>query len=117
MEPEFDENDIHAGPDATLGGYFREHKRPPAFEGPDGDPYTVSVETEKTPDLRTPWDGYLVFPRWAATGVGVVGHVETETLVRARTRDEAEARLGELPLVRVKRLLDEAVARSHAQAE
>jgi hypothetical protein len=111
MGSDFGANDIHAGPDATLGGYLREHRRPPAFEGPDGDPYTVSLEAEKTPDLRAPWEGYLVFPRWAATGVGVVGHIETPTLVRGRTEDEAKAALGALPLVHVKALLDEAVRR------
>jgi hypothetical protein len=117
MEPDLHDDDIHAGPDVTLGGYFREHRRPPGFEGPDGDPYTVSMEAEKTPDLRAPWEGYLVFPRWAATGVGVVGHVETATLVRARTRDEALAALGDLPLLRVKALLDDAVHRSRPARE
>jgi len=114
MVSDFADDDIHAGPDATLGGYLREHRRPPAFEGSDGDPYTVSLEAEKTPDLRAPWEGYLVFPRWAATGVGVVGHVETGTLVRGRTQEEAIAALGDLPLLRVKALLDEAVARQQA---
>ncbi len=109
MESDFLEDDVHAGPDVTLGGYVREHRRPPGFEGPDGDPYTVSMEAEKTPDLRAPWEGYLVFLRWAGTGVGIVGHVETATVVRARTREEVLAALGALPLLRVKALLDEAV--------
>ena len=74
--------------DATLGGYFRRHDRPPAFEGPDGHPYTVSLETEKTGNLRAPYQGYLVFPRWAETGVGIVGHVETPTLVLRAARSE-----------------------------
>jgi hypothetical protein len=104
--------DVHASPDATLGGYFKEHDRPPGFEGTDGEPYTVSPEVEMTPDLEAPFEGYLVFPRWAVTGLGVIGHVETATLVRGRTRDEALERLGELPLLRVKQLLDEAIARA-----
>ena len=37
--------------DATLGGYFSVHDRPPAYDGPDGHPYTVSLEVEKTPNL------------------------------------------------------------------
>lgn len=101
--------DLHGSPDATLGGYIRTHDRPPAFEGVDGQPYTVSPEVEKTGQLPTPYEGYLVFPRWAETGLGVVGHVETPTLVVARTRDEAEGALGELPLVHLKALLDEAI--------
>ncbi len=99
-------------PDATLGGYFEHHDRPPAFEGPDGEPYTVSPEVEKTGDLAAPYHGYLVFPRWAATGLGVVDHVESPTLIRARTPEEARKRLGELPLREVKEHLDRAVTRS-----
>ena len=75
-----DDTDIHGPPDATLGGYFRTHDRPPGFEGVDGYPYTVSIEVERTADLRAPWEGYLVFPRWARTGLGIEGHVETPTL-------------------------------------
>lgn len=50
-------------PDATLGGYLEVHNRPPAFEGEDGQPYTVSIEVEKSANLRAPWVAYLVFPR------------------------------------------------------
>lgn len=102
-------DDVHGSDDATLAGYFRVHERPPAFEGPDGDPYTVSPEAEKTPDLRAPWEGYLVFPRWAATGVGVVGHVETPTLVRGRSRDEVLREMGALSLMEVQNHLHQAV--------
>jgi hypothetical protein len=84
--------------DTTLGGYFRVHDRPPAFEGPDGHPYTVSVEVEKVPDLRTPYEGYLVFPRWAQNGLGIVGHVTTPTLWRGRSADEVRWTAGETPL-------------------
>ena len=99
------------GDDGTLAGYFRVHDRPPAFEGSDGHPYTVSVETEKTGNLRAPYQGFLVFPRWAQTGVGIVGHVETGTLLEGGSAKDVEERLGELTLLEVKRLLDEAVAR------
>lgn len=104
--------DIHGSPDATLGGYVREHSRPPAFEGADGEPYTVSVEVEKTGNLLAPYQGYLVFPRWAATGLGVVGHVETPTLLTGKKREQVERQLGELPLVQVKVLLDQAIENS-----
>ena len=62
--------DADALADSTLGGYLAHHVRPPAFEGLDGHPYTVSPEVEKTPDLTAPFSGYLVFPRWADTGAG-----------------------------------------------
>ena len=99
------------GDDSTLGGYFAVHERPPAFAGVDGHPYSVSLETEKTSNLRAPYAGYIVFPRWAQTGVGIVGHVETPTLVECASHDEAIRRLGELTLLDVQRLLTEAIAR------
>jgi hypothetical protein len=100
--------------DATLAGYLRVHDRPPAYEGSDGHPYTVSIETEKTADLRAPWVGYLVFPRWAQTGVGIVGHVETGDLVRDGSREAVTEALGRLTLHRVQELLEEAIARARA---
>jgi hypothetical protein len=101
--------------DSTLAGYLDVHDRPPAYEGPDGHPYTVSLEVEKTSNLRAPYLGYLVFPRWAATGVGIVGHVETPTLVESATPDEALERLGALTLIEVQQLLGEAVERRHRE--
>lgn len=98
--------------DTTLGGYFRVHDRPPAYEGSDGHPYTVSLETERTGNLEAPYNGYLVFPRWARTGVGIVGHVETPTLVRGASGDDVAAQLGALTLFDVQDLLEAAIRRS-----
>jgi len=106
-----DDGEIHGSEDSTLGGYFRVHDRPPAYEGTDGHPYTVSVEVEKTPDLRAPWVGFLVFPKWARNGLGVVGHVETPTLWSGRGEDEVRKEAGLASLEQVKRWLDEAIAR------
>lgn len=106
------------GPDdGTLGGYFRVHDRPPAYEGPDGHPYTVSVEVERTSNLRAPFAGYLVFPRWAQSGVGIVGHVETPTLVECATEEEATRALGRIDLLDVQRLLGEAIERQAREEE
>jgi hypothetical protein len=96
-------------PDATLGGYLKEHSRPPAFEGPDGQPYTVSIEVDGEGSLRTPFCGYLIFPRWAETGLGIVGHVETPILVRGRSEKEVVDQLSAMGLQRVRDLLDDAV--------
>lgn len=98
-------------PDATLGGYFEVHTRPPAFDGTDGQPYSVSIEVEKVPSLTAPWAGYLVYPRWAETGVGIVGHVETPILWEKRSKEAVLEAAGSLPLGEVKRLLDEAIGR------
>lgn len=98
--------------DETLAGYLATHDRPPAFESVDGHPYTVSLEVERTGDLPAPCKGYLVFPRWAANGVGIIGHVESATLAEGGTRAEAEAALGRLSLIEVQSILDEAVVRA-----
>ena len=103
-EPNHDEVTDH-----SLGGYFAVHNRPPAYEGTDGHPYTVSMEIQHTENLRAPFSGYLVFPRWAQTGVGIVGHVETQTLVEARTTEEADEQLKALSLHRVQELLEQAI--------
>ena len=98
-------------PDATLGGYLEVHNRPPAFEGSDGHPYTVSIEVERTANLRAPFVAFLVFPRWAQTGLGVVGHVETPVLWEGTAAEQVVALAGGTPLMRVKELLDEAIRR------
>jgi hypothetical protein len=105
------DDDCDALEDATLGGYLEKHNRPPGFEGADGQPYTVSIEAERTSNLRAPWEAYLVFPRWAETGLGIVGHVETSAIAEGRTREEVTGRVAGTPLLRVKELLDEAIAR------
>lgn len=103
--------------DATLGGYFEMHDRPPAFEGSDGHPYTVSLEVERSGDLLRPYAGYLVFPRWAETGVGIVGHVETATLSAGQAEDGVLAALGELTLFEVQDLLERAIASLRSEAD
>ena len=106
-----EDSDSSDARDLTLGGYLEVHERPPAFEGSDVQPYTVSVEVESVENLAAPYVGYLVFPRWAETGLGIVGHVETPVLWEGRSRDEVRDRAHALHLTEVKRLLDEAVQR------
>ncbi len=101
--------------DGTLGGYLKHHGRPPAFEGNDGYPYTVSMEVEKTPNLRAPFSGYLVFPRWADTGAGIVGHLETPFLHHGESSLEVKAALEALTLPEVNNLLEQAIL--HRQRE
>mgnify|MGYP003573497905 CR=1 FL=1 len=100
--------DPSAGGDETLGGYMALHHRPPAFEGSDGYPYTVSVEVELTPDLAAPFMGYLVFPRWAENGAGIIGHIETPIILHGKIREEVEEGLRALGLTQVRELLDQA---------
>jgi hypothetical protein len=95
--------------DTTLGGYSAVHGRSPAFEGVDGEPYTVAVETDATDDAEEPAAAYLVFVRWSRNGTAVMGHLETGDLATGRTEDEARATLEAWPLPRVKQVLDEAI--------
>ena len=103
--------------DNTLGGYMGHHNRPPAFEGSDGYPYTVSLEVEKTPNLQAPFSGYLVFPRWAETGAGIVGHLETPLLLHCKSPEEATNKLEALTLLEVNDLLREAILRGQQETE
>ncbi len=110
-------HDTESLADGTLGGYLAHHNRPPAFEGPEGHPYTVSLEVEKTPNLKAPFSGYLVFPRWADSGAGIVGHLETPFLLHGESREEVTAELGTLTLLEVYDLLREAILRQHEKKE
>lgn len=98
-------------PDETLGGYQEVHTRSPAFEGSDGQPYTVSIEVESVGDPRAPYVAYLVFPRWAENGLGIVGHLETPVISTGKAQAETRKAVDSLPLSEVKRLLEEAILR------
>lgn len=91
------------------------HGRAPAFEGSDGQPYTVAIETEHTEGAPEPWAGYLVFVRWAQTGSAIMGHLETEDLVTGGTEAEVRAALEALSLLRIKDILDAAIQRKQSE--
>lgn len=95
--------------DLTLGGYFTVHSRPPAFEGCDGQAYTVSIEVEQLADLRSPVGGYLVFPCWAKTGLGIVGHVETSLLWKGQSREAVVEKAEKMSLHEVQQALNDAI--------
>ncbi len=97
--------------DATLGGYLAVHGRAAAFEGADGEPYTVAVEAEPGEDAEAGWVAYLVFLRWSHSGTAIMGHLETGDLAYGPTEAEARAALEALPLSRVKAVLDEEIRR------
>ena len=112
-----EDSDSSDAPDVTLGGYLEVHERPPAFTGSDEQPYTASVEVESVENLAAPYVAYLVFPRWAGAGLGIVGHVETPVLWEGRSRDEVRDLAHALRLSDVKRLLDEAIQRKRGRTE
>lgn len=92
--------------DSTLGGYLREHERPPAFRGRDEESYTVEILTEPTDDDGA-WSAYLFFLRWR--GQEATGHLETDYLAHGGTEAEARAGLERLSLHEVKALLDDLI--------
>jgi hypothetical protein len=98
-------------PDLTFRGYVETHERVPAFEGSDGQPYTVDIDAEATGDPARPWAAFLVFVRWAETGAGIMGHVTSGDVAHGATEDEARAAALELTLYQLKSELDQAIDR------
>jgi hypothetical protein len=103
--------------DMTLGGYLDKHSRVPAFEGADGQPYTVDVDVEEQPDEEQPFAAFLVFIRWAETGAGIMNHVESGDVARGDTEADARRAALELSLYEIKAELDAAIARRKAALE
>jgi hypothetical protein len=104
--------------DVTLGGYIEKHDRVPAFEGADAQPYTVDVDAEDdgaSPDR--PWAAFLVFIRWAATGAGIMDHLESRDVARGATEDEARRNAMDLSLYEIKAELDAAIERRREALE
>jgi hypothetical protein len=99
----------------TLGGYMAKHDRAAAFGGSDGQAYSVAIYVDEEPDVRGLYGAALLFVRWSAAGDRPVGHVETETLVWARSEAEAAERLKTWSLYDVKAALDEAIARAPSE--
>ena len=97
-------------PEVTLGGYMQKHDRAAAFSGRDGEPYSVAIWVEDEPDRRGMYGAALLFIQWSRGGDRPVGHVETDFLAWARTREEAEERVKGLSLYDVKAALDQAIA-------
>ena len=96
-------------PDLTFAGYVETHDRVPAFEGVDGQPYTVDIDTEETDDPERPWAAFLVFVRWAATGAGIMGHVTSRDVAWGQEEWEAREAALDLTLYQLKTELDRAI--------
>ena len=101
--------------DTTLGGYPAVHGRAPAFEGSDGEPYTVAIEVERGENGEG-WGAYLIFLRWSQTGSAVMGHLETQDLARGASEMEARHALEALSLTRVGEILEQEITRRRRDA-
>ena len=98
--------------DSTLGGYFRVHERAPAFEGTDGQPYSVALYVDEAPDEQGRFGGALLFIRWSPSGDQPVGHLETDYLAFGLTPTEVDQSLRALTLYQVKEHLDAMIKRA-----
>lgn len=96
--------------ETTLGGYLAKHQRPPAFGGPDGRAYTVAAMVADEPDAAGRYGAALLFVRWSSAGDAPDGHVETDYVTSAPTREEARRAVHALSLHDLKQHLDQAVA-------
>ena len=96
--------------DGTYGGYVARHERPPAFTGSDGKAYSAALLVNDEPDATGRFGGAFLFVCWSEGGDLPTGHVETDYLVFAVSREEAERRLGDMSLLQVKAELDRAIA-------
>jgi hypothetical protein len=103
--------------EATLGAYIARHDRVPAFEGPDGMPYTVDIDVEESDDPERPWAAFFVFIRWAETGAGIMDHVESFDVAYGLTEELARGAALDLSLYEVKAELDQAIERRNQALE
>lgn len=103
--------------DLTLAGYIEKHDRVPAFDGVDGQPYTVDVDTDETGDPDRPFAAFFVFVRWAETGAGIMDHAESGDLAFGATEEDARRAIGELSLYEIKAALDAAIERKRRDLE
>jgi hypothetical protein len=101
--------------DLTMGGYVAKHDRVPAFEGADGQPYTVDIDVvEDDGDPDNAFVAFYIFIRWAATGAGIMDHVESGDIARAASEELVRAAAMDLSLYEIKAELDAAIARRTA---
>lgn len=95
--------------DDTLAGYASVHGRPPGFTGSDGHPYSVGVFSDDDPGPDGRYGAALLFIRWSPSNAPD-GHLESEYLAFSDSAAAAEAEVGRLALLDVKRILDALIA-------
>jgi hypothetical protein len=98
--------DHSKGDPNTIGGYMAVHDRPAAFEGSDGESYSVEIVADSSGERNRPFAAYLLFVRWRQGDPVASGHLETEFIAYGNTEDEVRALVGALSLNEVKSRLD-----------
>lgn len=104
--------DHSKGDETTVGGYEAVHARPAALDAPDGFPYSIARLADPLgDDARGAFGAYLLFLRWRRIGEeGVEGHIETDYLEFADSREAAFEKLGAWPLARAQEYLNAELA-------
>jgi hypothetical protein len=105
------------GDESTIGGYMAVHARPAAFEGSDGAAYSVEIETDETDEPDAPWGAFLLFVKWSSGEPRVSGHLESDFLARGTSEAEVRKRVGDLPLQRVREILEMLIRERAPRAE
>jgi hypothetical protein len=95
--------DHSQGDERTIGGYERVHARPAALEGTDGFAYSVAILNDEVHvHGRPPYGAYFLFLRWRRVGEeGVEGHLESDFLEYAASREDAMQLLRAWPIEKV----------------
>ena len=106
--------DHDAGDANTIGGYRAVHSRPAAFEGKDGESYSVEIVADEVRESRGRFGAYLLFVHWRRGDPVATDHLETDYIAFGETAAAAQTALGAMPLSEVKRTLDELIARAAA---
>jgi hypothetical protein len=88
--------------DSTLGGYVDKHRRPPAFDGSDGNPYSAEIYVDEEPCEDGRYGAAVLFVRWSVDGSATTGHLETEYLGFGATPDDAGLSLRCLTMYQLK---------------
>jgi hypothetical protein len=109
--------DHSKGDESTIGGYMAVHARPAAFEGSDGAAYSVEIETDETDEPDAPWGAFLLFVKWSSGEPRVSGHLESDFLARGNSEAEVRKRVGDLPLQRVREILEMLIRERAPRAE
>jgi hypothetical protein len=109
--------DPSKGDESTIGGYMAVHARPAAFEGSDGAAYSVEIETDETDEPDAPWGAFLLFVKWSSGEPRVSGHLESDFLARGNSEAEVRKRVGDLPLQRVREILEMLIRERAPRAE
>lgn len=100
----------HSKGDAnTLGGYIAVHNRPAAFEGSDGNSYSIEIIVDASGEKGVAFSAYILFVRWRQGDPVASGHLETGYLGSGPTEADARRPIERMKLNEVREKLDDLI--------